>query len=200
MSNNDRYIDSGEILYQIATHYIVHCPKCDGKAQVLPFEKDWRLTCSKCFHVERPGHWYGSMTAYVSVKCRECNQPLSRRAEVNGEWAKLKMKCDNCGDECEYEASLSRYFMNHGLMCDAVFGLPLWLQKEFGKHLFWAFHYEHLQMLEDYVKAKLRERGISPRGKMMKNSTVVSRLPEFIKSAKNREEILKLIAELQIKS
>ncbi|MBK9983259.1 MAG: hypothetical protein IPP15_12795 [Saprospiraceae bacterium] len=193
----ERFADPGVSLYQLATHFIVHCPKCDGKAQVLPFNGSWKLTCSKCFHVELPGHWYGSMTAYVSVKCRVCHQSISRSAEVTGEWAKLKVKCDECGDECEYEAKISRHYMHHGLMCDSVFGLPLWLQKEFRSDLFWAFNYEHLSLLEQYVRAKLRERGIENKGS--KNSLMFSRLPTFITSAKNRGEILKLIEELSVK-
>lgn len=196
MKPEDRFADPGVSLYELATHFIVHCPKCDGKAQVLPFNETWKLTCSKCFHVELPGHWYGALTAYVSVKCRECHQPISRSAEVNGEWAKLKVKCGECGDECEYEAKLSRHYMHHGLMCDNIFGLPLWLQREFRSDLLWAFNYEHLSLLEQYVRAKLRERGVDNKGS--KNSLMFSRLPTFITSAKNREEILKLIGELQI--
>jgi len=198
LKTDERFADPGIGLSELATHFVVHCPKCDGKAQVFPFEDNWRLTCSKCFHVELAGHWYGSIAAYVSVKCRECNEPMSRRAEVDGQWAKLKMKCEHCGDTCEYEAKLSRHFMHHGLMCDSIFGLPLWLQKEFGQELFWVFNYEHLSLLEQYVGAKLRERGIENKGS--KNRLVFSRLPTFITSAKNREEILKLILELQVKT
>jgi len=196
MTDPSRFADTGDTLSDLATHFIVHCPKCDGKAQVLPFEGDWRLTCSKCFHVERSGHWYGSMTAYVSVKCRECHQPLTRRAEVSGEWAKLKMKCENCGDVCEYVATLSKQLKKDGLMCDPIFGLKLWLQQPFGDELFWAYHYEHLQLLEQYVRAKLRERGINNKGS--KNSLMFSRLPSFITKARNREEVLKMIHALQV--
>ena len=195
MRTDERFADPGVSLYDLATHFIVRCPKCDGKAQVLPFDGSWKLTCSKCFHVELPGHWYGAITAYVSVKCRVCHHSLSRKSEVNGEWAKLKVKCDECGDVCEYEATLSRHSMNHGLMCDNIFGLPLWLQQEFRSDLFWAFNYEHLHLLEQYVRAKLREKGIHNKGS--KNSLMFSRLPTFITSAKNREEILKLMDELR---
>jgi len=199
MSNHpERFEDPGISYHDMATHFIVHCPKCDGKATVMPNEQTWRLTCGSCFHVETEGHWYGQWMAYVSVKCRECHEQLTRRAEVSGEWAKLKMKCENCGDECEYEAHLSRYYRNHGLMCDAHFGLPLWLQKEFRQDLFWAFNYEHLQLLEDYIRARHRERGISPRNKIIKNKTLVSRLPAFISKAGNRDDLLKLIKDLAV--
>jgi hypothetical protein len=71
------------------------------------------------------------------------------------------------------------------------------LQKPVGDDLFWAYHYDHLELLEQYVRAKLRERGVGNKGS--KNSLIFSRLPGFIKSAKNREGILKLIHELQVK-
>ncbi len=197
MSDQDRFADPGTTLHDMATHFVVHCPKCDGKALINPYEDSWRLTCTSCFHVERPGHWYGSITAYVSVKCRECRHPLTRTAEVDGQWNKLKLICDQCGDECEYEATLSRHSKHNGLMTDHVFGLTLWLQKPVGDDLFWAYHYEHLTLLEQYVGAKLRERGVDNKGS--KNSLMFSRLPTFITRAGNREEMLKLIRELQFK-
>ncbi len=198
MSDQERFADPGTILSELATHFIVHCPKCNGKALINPHEDTFRLTCTSCFHVEKPGHWYGSMTAYVSVKCRECRNLLTRTAAVDGQWKKLKMKCDQCGDECEYEAHLSKQSLHNGLMTDPLFGLPLWLQKTVGDDLFWAYHYDHLSLLEQYVKAKLRERGVDNKGS--KNSLMFSRLPTFITRAGNREEMLKLINELQVKT
>lgn len=197
MSDHMRFADTGATLSDMATHFVVHCSKCEGKALVNPHEKSWRLTCTKCHHVESPGHWYGTMTAYVSVKCRECRHQLTKSAQVTGQWDKLKLKCENCGDECEYEAHLSKQPMHDGLMCDQVFGLKLWLQKLFGEDLFWAYNYDHLTLLEQYVKAKLRERGINNKGS--KNSLMFSRLPTFITKAGNREEMLKLIHFLQVK-
>ena len=198
MSDHDRFADPGTTLHDMATHFVVHCPKCDGKALINPYEDSWRLTCTSCFHVDRPGHWYGIMTAFVSVKCRECRNQLTRSAEVDGQWPKLKLKCDQCGDECEYDAHLSKHSKHHGLMTDPIFGLTLWLQEPFGDDLFWAYHYEHLILLQQYVHAKLRERGVANKGS--KNSLMFSRLPSFISKAGNREDILHLIHKLQVKT
>lgn len=200
MSDADRFADPGATMYGMSTHFVVHCPRCNGKAHVMQtLDTGWRLTCTSCFHVEKPGHWYGDITAYVSVKCRECYQPLTRSASVDGTWPKLKLICDTCGDECEYAASLTKHRTKDGLMCDSEFGLPLWLQKQWRQHLFWALHYEHLDLLENFVRAKLRERGIGPENRMSKNSSLIGRLPAFIKEAKNRDEILHLIEELRNK-
>lgn len=196
MNDPTRFADPGYAWYDLATHFVVHCPKCDGKAWVKTKEEGQKLVCTACFHVEMPGHWYGAMTAYVSVKCRECHASLSRSAPWDGHWKKLAMHCDQCGDDCEYEASISRHYLHKGLMCDAVFGLPLWLQKTFRGDRFWAFHYEHLTLLEQYIAASHRERGISPRNSISKNSAVFSRLPAFMTKAGNRAELLKLIGFL----
>lgn len=208
MKENERFADTGAALYDLATHFVVHCPKCRGKALVNPTgvktgqsgKNAHRLTCTACFHVEQEGHWYGASTAYVSVKCRVCHAPLQRSAEWDGKWKKLAMHCDACGDDCEYEAHISRHHYHEGLMTDPVFGLPLWLQERFRDELFWAYHYEHLELLRQYVGAKLRERGIEPRNTIRKNSAMLSRLPEYIKRAANREPLLKLMDELSLKA
>jgi len=190
----NRYSDPGVSLLDFATHFVVHCPKCDSKATINP---EGRLVCTACFHVEQPGHWYGAATAYVSVKCRECHAQLRRSAPWAGAWKKLAMHCENCGDRCEYDASITLHHLHQGRMTDRVYGLPLWLQKEFRDELFWAYNYEHLEALRSYIAAKLRERGFNPyTNTIRKNSTMISRLPVFIKKAGNRSELLKLIARL----
>ncbi len=200
MQEDPRFADPGTVLTDLATHFVVHCPKCAGKALINPTGETsghFRLTCTACFHVEQPGHWYGTMTAFVSVKCRECHASLQRSAPWDGRWKKLAMHCEQCGDDCLYEAQLYKQAMHDGQMTDLVFGLPLWLQKEFRDDLFWAYNYEHLALLRQYIGAKLRERGIEPRNTIRKNSAVLSRLPAFIKKAGNRDGLLKLIAGLE---
>ncbi len=202
MNSADRFADPGTALTDLATHFVVHCPKCAGKALVNPIKGEGphvqhRLACAACFHVEQPGHWYGAMTAFVAVKCRECHASLRRSAPWDGQWKKLMIHCEQCGDDCAYEAQLSRHTHHEGRITDPVFGLPLWLQKEFRQDLFWAYNYEHLQLLQQYIGAKLRERGIAPRNTIRKNSAMLSRLPEFIKKAANRAGLLKLIQNLE---
>ena len=76
---------------------------------------------------------------------------------------------------------------------DWYFRQPLWLEISCCGKALWAYNLEHLQMLEDYVSAKLRER--TQKGR----SSFLSKLPQWIKSAKNRDEILKAIGKLKEK-
>ena len=75
--------------------------------------------------------------------------------------------------------------------CDWYFRQPLWLEISCCGARLWAYNLKHLEMLEDYVSAKLRER--TQKGR----SSFLSKLPQWIKSAKNRDEILKGIAKLR---
>jgi hypothetical protein len=75
---------------------------------------------------------------------------------------------------------------------DPFMGLDVWLQSNFKQYFFWAYNYAHLNYLENYIAAKLRERN------NRKHMTMVEKLPLFIKSAKNREDLLKLIAKLKV--
>ncbi|MFN4254685.1 MAG: hypothetical protein ACK4Q5_06745 [Saprospiraceae bacterium] len=214
MPTNDspRFADSGATLSDFATHFVVHCPKCEGRALIRPADGKpleppifvqktaYRLTCTACFHVEESGHWHGAMRAFVAVKCRECHAPIHREADWDGHWKKLATRCDACGDTCEYEAHISKYPRNAGRVADPAFGLPLWLQADFRDEVLWAYNFEQLDFLAAYIAAKLRERGISPRNTISKNSAMVGRLPTFIKKASNRPALLKLIEQLRNKT
>lgn len=77
---------------------------------------------------------------------------------------------------------------------DPFFHEPLWLRADCcGGNTLWAFHERHLDLLERFVAAKLRERGLGNRPGM----TLVARLPAWITTAKHRDEILRTIAKLR---
>jgi hypothetical protein len=76
---------------------------------------------------------------------------------------------------------------------DPMFGLPWWLRVECcGGQMFWACNVEHLTVLEGYVGAQLRERG-QTHGCV----SMLEKLPTWMKAAKNRHELLKVIARLK---
>jgi hypothetical protein len=81
-----------------------------------------------------------------------------------------------------------------GTNVDWYFRLPLWLQISCCGEILWAYNQKHLEILESYVGAKLRERTAKGR------NSFLSKLPKWIKSAKNRDEILKAIGKLKEKT
>ena len=77
---------------------------------------------------------------------------------------------------------------------DWYFRLPLWLEIPCCGEVLWAYNGRHLELIENYVAAKLRERTVEGR------NSFLSKLPKWIKAAKNRDQILKAIAKLREKS
>lgn len=56
----------------------------------------------------------------------------------------------------------------------------------------WAYNVHHLDLLESYIAARLRERRAMP-GSM----SMLARLPVWMKSAKNRDEVLRVISRMR---
>ncbi|MFG1943163.1 hypothetical protein [Nonomuraea sp. NPDC048826] len=82
-----------------------------------------------------------------------------------------------------------------GAPVDPFFRRPLWLRARCRGHVLWAYDAQHLDLLEAYVAAKLRERGgVAPGAP----ASLVERLPTWLKSAKNRAEISRTIRRLRL--
>jgi hypothetical protein len=82
---------------------------------------------------------------------------------------------------------------------DPVFGLPLWLQKSCcGGKLLWAYNLDHLSFVESFVAATIRERSDAVRaGDGYRRTSMIAKLPVWLKSAKHRDEILKVVQQLR---
>lgn len=105
-------------------------------------------------------------------------------------------------ERAELNCSSCHYFTNkhansdgksYSLTSDYWFNCELWLQASFKNELFWAHNYEHLRYMKEYIDAGLRQRN------KRESFTLVEKLPSFIKSAKNRDKLLKLITKLEKK-
>jgi hypothetical protein len=73
---------------------------------------------------------------------------------------------------------------------DARFGVPLWLRTECcGGRLLWANNLAHLDYLEAYVGADLREHSVG----------LSWQLPGWMKSAKHRDEVLRHLRALRMR-
>lgn len=76
---------------------------------------------------------------------------------------------------------------------DWYFKEPLWLQTECCGNVLWIYNEKHLDFVESYVSASLRPRIPGS------NQSMASRLPQWIKSAKNRENVLHGLKKLREK-
>ncbi|MCX4766478.1 hypothetical protein OG562_37005 [Streptomyces sp. NBC_01275] len=71
----------------------------------------------------------------------------------------------------------------------------LWLRAETRHGVVWAYNLEHLDLLRRFVAASLRER--APWYDTGRKMTLIARLPAWIKSAKNRTEVLRALDRLR---
>ncbi|MBC1517470.1 hypothetical protein HB877_00740 [Listeria welshimeri] len=73
---------------------------------------------------------------------------------------------------------------------ETFFNMELWFLTYFYNKLVWALNREHLHYLMDYLSADLREKSFSTYTIM---KTQADHLPTFMKTAKNRKGIVKVI-------
>ncbi|MDG6110362.1 hypothetical protein Daura_19350 [Dactylosporangium aurantiacum] len=132
----------------------------------------------------------------IAVVCQRC----ARRAVVAAvpvedarpiSWPR-RFACGACGASASWEPRGGTTVW--GAPVDPFFRLPLWLSARCcGGRVLWAFNDAHLTLLEGYVAAKSRERGPRP------GLTLVARLPGWLKQAKHRDELLRVITRLRAK-
>jgi Zn ribbon nucleic-acid-binding protein len=121
-------------------------------------------------------------------RCDSCAKVIVRNREdgVPNLFAPRRLSCLQCGYTKDWEGKqITQY--HHA---DWYFGLPLWLQIPCCGEILWAHNQKHLQFLEDFVSAEIRE---------SLNGSLASKLPKWLKSAKNRDEILRTIEKLKTK-
>jgi Zn ribbon nucleic-acid-binding protein len=119
----------------------------------------------------------------------------------------IKVTCTHCGFNKRLEekpgailfststTTIPGRYLIIGGSIDPYFHLPLWLTINCCDNTIWAYNYEHLEFLKAHVEAKLRERNTQE----WSNKSLGSRLPKWMTSSKNRETVLKAIAQLKAK-
>lgn len=151
---------------------------------------------------------FGNEFLVVCPKCSLMAKVILKRENADFEiFSYRKIVCLNCGLSKDWngsgiigfhsgkvpEKSSSRKWIAIGGNFDWYFQEPLWLQINCCGETLWAYNFKHLEFIENYVTARLRRRIPN------QNQSLASRLPKWIKNAKNREEIIKAIAKLKEK-
>lgn len=120
---------------------------------------------------------------------------------------RIALSCAGCGCAQHWQprapgvmVSADRTRYRPGSVCigDAVdwyFHRPLWLQTGCCGRTLWAYNQRHLDFLEDFVQADLREQPRGPHG--WSNRSLRSRLPRWIAAARHRPELLQAIQRLR---
>ncbi|PNG23401.1 hypothetical protein C1J00_04140 [Streptomyces cahuitamycinicus] len=138
---------------------------------------------------------------HVLVRCPKCagTAHVAPMAPVAGGGAlsvftRRRLVCRACGLSRDAVGGRLCLYRGRGEAKDPYFGLPLWLQTEMRHGWLWAYNPEHLELIRQFVQAPLRERAPFDGQVRM---TLVARLPTWIKSAKNREEVLRAIDRIR---
>ncbi len=191
-----RFQDENLSLQTFSRHFLVHCPQCQKMAEVKSEENGTaKLACTHCGLVKTNNPVRYRMQ--LKRNCPKCGELF--QLDLNGlekKEDKVKVACPRCQDIQAYEPKYTEYRIlsqSFGEGKDSWFGCELWLQTNFRGNLLWANNAEHLAYLKKYIQARLRERNDR------QGFTLVEKLPQFMKSAKNREALLKEIEKLESK-
>jgi hypothetical protein len=144
----------------------------EGGETIYDFAGEFLVVCPKC---DRMGKVFP-----VEITSKKLNERL---------FAPRRMVCTNCVYRSEWRAGE----LHIGASYDWYFRLPLWLQVECAGETLWAYNEKHLAFIGNYAAAKLRERTPNT------NKSLASRLPSWIKRAKNRDRVLKAVERLREK-
>lgn len=132
------------------------------------------------------------------VQCPRCNScAVVRRIDPeNIDWfAPRRFSCKACGSSKDWSGrEITRPWYREPV--DDYFHYPLWLQIPCCSETLWAYNQRHLDFIEAFVRAELRERKLDEQYGWS-NRSLFSRLPKWMQSCKNREAILKAIAKLR---
>lgn len=126
----------------------------------------------------------------VLVVCPNCTKKAN--TTVNLETSIARLSCLQCG--LNKEASIILY--NDATLkmpSNMYFNAERWLQATFKNDVFYAYNNKHLDYLERYIFATIREH------KVRTGFTLLEKLPKFYHEAKNRDALLKIIVKLKSK-
>jgi len=147
----------------------------DQGLSIYDFGHDFLVRCPQC-----------KRCAEVTIKGVNPLQPSA-----------VRLVCGHCGYSKQVQQDViqttwrkGRYRMDYAIggAYDWYFKTPLWLRTPCAGHELWANNADHLEFLEEYVRASIREDSAN-RLRAIRNSSLASRLPGWIKSAKNRDKL-----------
>ena len=122
----------------------------------------------------------------VCPRCENC-----ARNVMSADGSSRQLTCFFCG----FNKSFERGGYSTSEPIDPFVGLPLWLVEQTPKGALYAYNSKHLDLLEQYISAHLRERKPGEHG--WRNQGYFARLPRWIKAQENREMLKHKITMLR---
>jgi DNA-directed RNA polymerase subunit RPC12/RpoP len=180
----------------------VKCPKCSEPALVkttlpsytvpIPLRYSSNCSCKSCgFQEQNNEEWYGYYQGFVNQPCKTCGSKISNSTEPTKKpYKNSDITCKVCNSKRTYELKWYRYRKDR--TTDPYFGFDLWIQTTIKNNVLWLYNLDHLEYLKAYVTSKLREDNGRHKYSMITN------LPQWIKSSKNREVIVKKLNTLKL--
>ncbi len=206
MGNVKKFYDLPYNTFSVLSKMVVLCPAC-GKAATVHFDKECNRAIFKCgsCYIKRETVPGGNREVEITAQCTitgryfRISMPVNK---VHGQ--KVRLKCHYCeesviGDVSSVINPPCIVFQEIHHAKDPYFNYPLYFQAGFRGKVIWALNREHLQYLIDYLTADLRtvKSDFYETYKTMRSQS--DRLPKFMKTAKNREGIIKALTKLQAK-
>ena len=179
----------------------VQCPKCSEPAMVMtelpkytiPFPTGHKsvCNCSSCgFQDSKNDKWFGYFQGFLNRACRHCGSSISHTTKPTKKpYKSTDITCGACKSTRTYEFKWYKY--RNEKATDPYFGFDLWLQAKIKDNILWLYNIDHLNYLKEYVEAKLREDDGRYKYSMITN------LPQWVKTSKNRELIVKKLNKLK---
>ena len=188
---NHRAEDPGGRVWSFGNVTWVHCPECDKAAK----NSGSKVSCAHCGYVTIPSlKPYSDKWAYPTSRdsaCSHCRMPLDRRVRPTARHEDGKVfvsvRCDHCGKTEDYpaqQASVPTAGPSYKM-------LRRFLETQVAGETLWVNNLAHLDALEDWLGAKVRERGPQP------GLTMMAKLPRWMKASTNRDKVLRGLAQLR---
>lgn len=220
----NRFIDEGiSGLSLLKPEIWVHCPKCQNLAKIIEIKEreleTVRVFCTHCtyrktlqhIHIqtydymsyyfnlnENMAEWSGACEVKINAKCTICKEgkykylrQYARKSLIPRE---IVVSCNFCLRENRFDDSTYtlRKISYSKVGFDPYYAYRLFLNIAVRQGQICVYNPTHLEILKKFIQADLRERKFSNY-----NRSYFSRLPAWIKSTRNRKEILKAILRLE---
>lgn len=200
-----RHLDDGHGLWRYADRIAVRCHRCDTPGVVVRQSAAVRFRCLNCSLALDggcgcgrcgSGDWVGPVRYSGRRPCGYCGHQWvsidATRKVASPAMKTLDADCAQCGRSSAVAVSV--VVVRDAEAIDPHLGMPLLLVEKTAAGVLWAYNQAHLHALQDYAVAPLRERvGVA-------NRSMFSRLPQWMKLARNRVLLQKATARLIAKA